>query len=70
MPASPFVGHGRFIIRDIVQADWDRFVARAAAEGWSRGALIKQLIRDYGAERISPSRAPDPIERAKTGGRQ
>lgn len=51
-----------FILRDMHQEQWDRFVARAKREGWSRGTLIKQLIRDYGNERISVSRPPDPIE--------
>lgn len=45
----------KFTLHDVDQDIWNRAEARAAAEGWKMGDLLKRLMADYADGKIAPS---------------
>jgi hypothetical protein len=58
------VALAQYIIRDIPDDNWTRFIERADRDKWPLRALILQLVDDYGNERIGPSQG-SPEQKAE-----
>lgn len=48
----------KYTLHDVDGDVWNAADIKAKADGWNMGDLLKQLLADYAAGRISPTAAP------------
>lgn len=55
----------KFTLRDVDPLVWANASARATSESWKLPELIKQLLADYAAGLVTPSRVSPEVDAAR-----